>query len=179
MNIYLQELANEIHSVPLRPWAPSVECQAECLSQREPFQGDANLLEAFEEEVLMCEQSLKATNLLYGPMMICTKLSILFLYYRLFSSNRKARIGIYAGIATTLINHVVGTILAIPLCTPSDPVGYSHCSNRLNILAFAISAINILNDFYILILPFCVVSKLPIRMSRKLRVFAVFSTGLL
>ena len=111
--------------------------------------------------------------------MIFTKLSILFLFFRLFSPSPKAKVWIYIGIAMTLFTHVVGTILAITLCTPSDPIGYSHCASRLDILDIVISSLNILSDFYILILPLFVVSKLQIRRNRKLGILAVFSTGVL
>ncbi|KAL8729919.1 MAG: hypothetical protein Q9181_004834 [Wetmoreana brouardii] len=124
-------------------------------------------------------KALKAVNFLYGPMMICTKLSILLLFFRLFSPSKEARIWIYVGIATTLLIHVVGTILAIVLCIPSDALGYSRCANRLNILDVVISGLNILSDFYILILPMIVVSKLQMQRNRKLGVLAVFSTGVL
>ncbi|KAL8904338.1 MAG: hypothetical protein Q9207_003349 [Kuettlingeria erythrocarpa] len=129
--------------------------------------------------VLLDSTHIKATNFLYGPMMIFTKLSILLLFFRLFSPSQNTRIWIYVGIVTTLINHVVGTILAITLCIPSDAAGYAHCAGRLNILDLVISAINILSDFYILFLPLFVISKLQMRQNRKLRVLAVFSVGAL
>jgi hypothetical protein len=111
--------------------------------------------------------------------MIFTKLSILLLYFRLFSPTKTIRIWIYVGIITTLLNHVVGTILAITLCLPSDALGYSKCAGRLNPLDVAISVINILSDFYILILPLFVISRLHMQRSKKLGVGAVFFTGFL
>lgn len=112
-------------------------------------------------------------------MMIFTKLSILLLYFRLFSPTKTTRMWIYVGIVTTLLNHVVGTIIAITVCLPSDPVGYSQCADRLNPLDVAISVINILSDFYILILPLFVISRLHMQKAKKLGVGAVFLTGFL
>ena len=112
-------------------------------------------------------------------MMIFTKLSILLLYFRLFSANQLFRILIYIGIITTLLNHVVGTVLAITLCIPSDPVKYSKCSHRLNALDVVISVINIISDFYILFLSLLVISTLRMRRNKKIGVGAVFCTGFL
>ena len=111
--------------------------------------------------------------------MIFAKLSILLLYFRLFSAKRTFRILIHIGIITTLLNHVVGTILAITLCLPSDPLEYSRCSHKLNILDVVISVINIVSDFYILFLPLLVISKLQMRRNKKIGVGAVFCTGFL
>lgn len=124
-------------------------------------------------------KAIKATNFLYGPMMIFAKLSILLLYFHLFSANKMFRILIYVGIITTLLNHVIGTVLAITLCIPSDPVGYSKCAHRLNPLDVVISVINILSDFYILLLPLFVISTLQMRRNKKIAVGAVFCTGFL
>ena len=111
--------------------------------------------------------------------MIFAKLSILLLYFRLFSANKMFRILIYIGIITTLLNHIVGTVLAITLCIPSDPLGYSKCSSRLDPLDVVISVINIISDFYILFLPLLVISKLQMRRNKKIGVGAVFCTGFL
>ncbi|ERF68929.1 hypothetical protein EPUS_09506 [Endocarpon pusillum Z07020] len=124
-------------------------------------------------------KELKAVNFLYGPMMTFTKLSILLLYFRLFSPTKTIRIWIYVGIVTTLLNHVVGTIIAITICLPSDAVGYSRCSGRLHPLDVVINAINILSDFYILVLPLFVISKLHMQRAKKFGVSAVFLTGFL
>lgn len=112
-------------------------------------------------------------------MMIFTKLSILFLFLRLFSPSRKARIWIYIGIIMTLLNHIFRSTLTITICMPSDPLDFSRYIGRLNILELVTSVINLLSDFYILLLPFFVVSKLQIHQNRKLGVLAVFSTGAL
>ena len=111
--------------------------------------------------------------------MIFAKLSILLLYFRLFSAKRTFRILIHIGIITTLLNHVVGTILAITLCLPSDPLEYSRCSHKLNPLDVVISIINIISDFYILFLPLLVISQLQMRRNKKIGVGAVFCTGFL
>ena len=125
------------------------------------------------------KQALKATDLLYGPMMIFAKLSILLFYFRLFSPTKMFRILIHIGIVATLFNHVIGTILAIALCATSDPLGYSKCSHRLNPLNVVISVINIITDFYILFIPLLVLSKLQMRLRKKIGVGAVFCMGLL
>ena len=112
-------------------------------------------------------------------MMIFAKLSILLLYFRLFSVNRMFRILIHIGIVTTLLNHIIGTVLAITLCIPSDPLGYSRCAHKLNALDVVISVINIISDFYVLFLPLLVISRLQMRRNKKIGVGAVFCTGFL
>ena len=111
--------------------------------------------------------------------MIFTKLSILQLYFHLFSANKRFKIWVYIGIIMTLLNHVIGTVLAITLCIPSDPVGYSKCSHKLSLLDIVISVINIISDFYVLVLPLLVISKLQMRRNQKIGVGAVFCTGFL
>lgn len=150
----------------------------DCVLERVQYQGQTALT-ALNWPGLKNIQALKATNFLYGPMMIFTKLSILLLYFRLFSANQKFRIWIYIGIITTLLNHVVGTVLAITLCIPSDPLKYAACSHRLNALDVVISVINIISDFYILFLPLLVISTLRMRRNKKIGVGAVFCTGFL
>lgn len=111
--------------------------------------------------------------------MVFAKLSILLLYFQLFFVNRKVRALIYFAIAVTILIHFVGTIIAITLCLPSNPILYAKCAGKLNPLDWTISAINVLSDFYILCIPLLVISQLQMAFRKKLGIITVFLTGFL
>lgn len=110
---------------------------------------------------------------MYGPIMIFVKLSILLLYFRLFAPFRFTRIWIYIGIALGVVEHLAGTIAYATTCIKEYPM----CGNKLITTALVVSAINIISDFYILLLPLLVISRLQMRKSRKISVASVFATG--
>ena len=124
-------------------------------------------------------KQLKAVYIVYYPMTMFAKLSILLLFFRLFSAIKIVRTWIYVGIITTVLHHTISTILAIALCIPSDAMGYARCNGRLRILGGVTSAINVVSDFYILILPLVVISRLHLRPGKKFGACAVFLTGFL
>ena len=124
-------------------------------------------------------RSIKAVNVSYGAAMIFTKLSILFLFFRLFRVSERARVWIYIGIVGTVLTHVVGTILYITAGNPSDPSSIIHYVHRTNIIQLGVTAVNVAGDFYILLLPIFEILHVQMTRNRKLRVLAVFSTGLL
>ena len=124
-------------------------------------------------------QLIKVVNFLYTPPMIFAKLSILLLFLRLFSPNRKARFAIYFGIAFMVVLHVTYLLLAGLLCLPSNPSKEAQCNLRPETVGTATSAFNVISDFYILLLPIFAVSKLQMPTRKKLEISAIFFTGFL
>lgn len=135
-------------------------------------------------------------------MTVLAKLSILLLFFRVFATTRRFRIWIYVGIITTTINHGNGFVLncesilpsasescictcfieltsfhpTVTLCATSD-MNYSQCAHKTRTLTLAVSVCNILNDFFILLLPLLVISQLQMRYKKKVGLLAVFLTG--
>ncbi|KAL8721246.1 MAG: hypothetical protein Q9225_002023 [Loekoesia sp. 1 TL-2023] len=136
-------------------------------------------LDVFLEKMRMLTMGTKAIKVLYGVAMIFTKFSILFLFFRLFQVSRRASIWIHIGIFSTLLTHVIGSILCITAGTPTDPDSDARYVNRLNVIQLSLSAANVAGDCYVLLLPIIEVSRLQLDQRRKLGVLAVFSTGLL
>jgi hypothetical protein len=123
--------------------------------------------------------SLQAIYDLHGLTISCAKLAILMLYFRLFNVYRFLRIMIHVGIWTTVILHGTTIIAAMAVCTTDNALAYSKCSGKTTTIALVASVVNVLSDFYILLIPVLGVWKLHMNVRRKLGVLAVFSTGLL
>ena len=121
----------------------------------------------------------KAMNVVYAIAMIFTKFSIFFLFFRIFQISRRARVWIYIGIIATLITHIIGVILYLTAGSPSSPESNIRYVERLKVIQVGVCTANIVGDFYILLLPLIEVSRLQMKISRKLGVSAIFATGFL
>ncbi|KAI4100117.1 MAG: hypothetical protein LQ339_005639 [Xanthoria mediterranea] len=97
-------------------------------------------------------ETLNVASAFYGPTMFFTKLSIFILYYRIFNPSRTMRYLIYFG---------------------------PTCSHEVKVISVATSAINVVSDFYILLIPLAAISNLQLPKKRKLGLFAIFFTGFL
>ena len=99
---------------------------------------------------------------MYGPLIFITKLSILLLYRRLFAPlvKRKTLIFIQLTIWLNFSFYLALTLVKIFECTPRSKIWHKdapgHCINvRLQMIAT--SAINIISNLSILLLPvFCI-----------------------
>lgn len=103
---------------------------------------------------------------------LMVKLSILFLYYRLFSPNRITKWLVVFGM---VINTMVYTAWFFTFIFLSQEVLSSASGARL---ADGQAAFGVASDFYILALPIYSVSKLHIRTKKKIGIIAIFMTGL-
>ena len=106
--------------------------------------------------------------------MMFVKLSILLLFLRLFGPSRATRLWIYVGMATTIAVYLGGTIVYASICVKT----YPHCGGKLDDTALVVSAVNVISDFYVLLLPLFVVANLQMRRARKILVGGIFCTGL-
>ena len=110
--------------------------------------------------------------------MFFTKLCLLILYYRLFSPSNIMRYLIYFGVAFTFVFYIIYTFLYGLLCPNTSPKAAS-CASDLKTLGLATAAINVVDDFYILLIPLSAISSLQLPPMRKLGLLAIFFTGFL
>lgn len=122
--------------------------------------------------------------MLYSPAIFLAKLSILLMYRRLFDTAGTGKthflihILIWANFAFYFPYLGATVFQCVPRARIWDPTIKGGCVNLL--AAFiAASAINVVSDFSILLLPLYRISKLKIPPRRKLGVLAIFAVGLL
>lgn len=110
------------------------------------------------------------------------KVSILLLYYRLFSVNARVRYLIWAGILLQIIGYTAFTGCAIGIevicSTPTAAQTNPYCLNTYKV-TYTQSLFSFLTDVYVLLLPIGVVSRLQLSFRRKMGVIMIFMTGLL
>lgn len=112
------------------------------------------------------------------------KLSLFFLYLRLFYPNRTIRGFIYFGMVSFGIFYIFCVLFPIIACSPrkGETRLMSQSSSRCaqdKVLGYIIPVFNIISDHYLLFLPISVVWKLQMPTRKKIEVCAVFLTGTL
>jgi hypothetical protein len=112
------------------------------------------------------------------------KLSIFILYLRLFGSDTRTRILAWVGIAFCIIFYAFGTIFALAICVPR--IGESLLASSLSkkcglsmVTIYLTSAVNVLSDIYLVVVPIPVVVNLRISMEKKIRICSLFMLGIL
>lgn len=128
-------------------------------------------------------QFLLVFTLFYGPTMIFIKSSVLLLYGKVFSRDRRMKTFIYAGIGYLLITNGVSTILFGALCTPRNGESYlvrytsPQCVENVDNLGIANGVCNLIADIYLLVLPLPVIWKLHLSTKKKYALIGLFMTG--
>ena len=113
-----------------------------------------------------------------------SKIAILLLLFRLFSSNQRFRHLIYLGITWNTVITLTTIIVTAALCVPKPGESFSsivvarRCSHD-NTWSVVQGVLFMLLDFYILGLPLPIVRKLQMSQKRKTGVIAIFMTGLM
>ncbi|KAL8688376.1 MAG: hypothetical protein Q9218_005703 [Villophora microphyllina] len=110
--------------------------------------------------------------------MFFTKLTLFILYYRLFNPSKVMRYLIYFGVGFNLLFYTIYLFLYSLMC-PNVSKRALTCGPRLKQLGVATSGINVVSDFYILLIPLAAVSNLQLPPKRKLGLLAIFFTGFL
>ena len=126
-------------------------------------------------------QALTAISLTYGPVIFLAKLSLLLLYHRLFGVNKTMRYLIYFGIAFQAVFYLINTgfyAAAEAICISAANLRTRFCLREW-IFTIIQGTVNVVTDFYVLILPVAMVSRLQLTPGRKFGVIAIFLTGLL
>lgn len=123
-------------------------------------------------------QTLNVASAFYGPTMFFTKLSIFILYYRIFNPSKTMRYLIYFGIGFNFVYYTIYLFIYSFYC-PNTSKKAPTCSHEVKLISVATSAINVVSDFYILLIPLGAISNLQLPKKRKLGLFAIFFTGFL
>lgn len=116
--------------------------------------------------MMFAESTTKALSLLFS------KVSILILFFRIFSVSQRLRYAIYFGIFTTALACALSIVVTAVNC-PSD-----SCSTPFK-WAVAKGTLNVFLDFYILGLPIPTLWKLNMGMKKKVGAIGIFITGLM
>ncbi|KAL9041315.1 MAG: hypothetical protein Q9180_001356 [Flavoplaca navasiana] len=123
-------------------------------------------------------ETLNVASAFYGPTMFFTKLSIFILYYRIFSPSKTMRYLIYFGIGANFIYYTIYLFIYSFYC-PNTSKKAPTCGHEVKVISVVTSAINVVSDFYILLIPLAAISSLQLPKKRKVGLFAVFFTGFL
>ncbi|KAF6217694.1 hypothetical protein HO133_006521 [Letharia lupina] len=124
------------------------------------------------------------TEILYSPAIFLAKLSILLMYRRLFDTagtgktHHLIHILIWANLAFYFPYLFASIFQCVPRARIWNPTLKGGCVN-LQAAFIAASAINVVSDFSILLLPLYRISKLKLPTRRKIGVLAIFAVGLL
>ncbi|MCJ1350127.1 MAG: hypothetical protein MMC33_000108 [Icmadophila ericetorum] len=125
-------------------------------------------------------------EIVYGPTVFLTKLSILLQYHQIFvptrAGNKLTFYSIHILIWTNLLLYFIDTFVEAFACTPREMiwnpfVTSGHCLN-INANLVATASFNILSDFSIFALPLFVIWKLHLPTKEKIGVSAIFAVGL-
>lgn len=123
-----------------------------------------------------------AGQLLYMPLITFIKVSILLFFLRIFSANKTVRWGAWGGIIIISLAYLVLFFRTVFICQPIQkawsPATPGHCVKR-GVIPYTAGGINVISDIYILLLPIPCIYGLNLKRSRKWKVMAVFSVGLL
>ena len=120
------------------------------------------------------------SQIVYGPTIFFAKLTLLLLYFRLFSCSRWTAAAIYFGITATGVFYTATTVAYGIQCRPGQKglVASERCALKSDV-TYAQGAFGVVSDIYIFILPIPVIWGLQLSVSKKLGVAAIFLTGLM
>lgn len=123
---------------------------------------------------------LSANGVLYPFTIFFTKLSILLLYIRIFSTSRRYKTYIYISAVTmglfyaSMIGIGIGSILE---CHGLSSTAKQFCKNYSGPVVLLNGIFNVVTDFWVLALPFPFIIKLQIRFSQKVGLALTFGAG--
>lgn len=126
-------------------------------------------------------QIIVAIAIVYGPAMFFVKLSMLLLYLRIFAVNTTMKYLIYFGIAFQVLFYLAtfAFYLAVEvLCVSTGSFGVRFCTESWQFVPIQ-GAINVATDFYVLCLPTAMIMQLHLSIQGKMKIIAIFMTGLL
>lgn len=141
--------------------------------------------EILSDDLAEALQFLLAYTMPYGPTMFFIKVSVLLLYLRVFSPDRRMRLFIYIGIGYLLITTSVSTVLFGALCAPRNGESFllrytsAQRVNNITNLSRANGVCSFIADTYLFVLPLPIIWKLNMSTKRKYASFGVFMTGFL
>jgi hypothetical protein len=129
-------------------------------------------------------RQLSAVDIVYGVVIFFVKMSLLFLYYRLFSVYASSRKLIYGGIfmCTLITLPYIGIAISRVVVCSSFKINLEHltyCYTKpVNTAVLVFGVANVINDFYILAIPMLRVKSLHVESRAKIGLVAIFLVGL-
>lgn len=120
-----------------------------------------------------------AGNLIYNTTVLSIKLSVVLLYHRLFSIDRKANRILNGFMVFLTCFYVAQICVSIAVVSECDSIPQPTLCVDLWKNTVVQSCVNVLTDFAVLAYPIVKVSRLQMTLRRKFRVSAVFAIGLL
>ncbi|KAL8650373.1 MAG: hypothetical protein Q9210_003863 [Variospora velana] len=122
---------------------------------------------------------------LYGPVVFLVKLALFLLFLHLFGHLRWLRWLVWLGILVTGCFYISVPIVVFTLCSPSKGNSWlgmsfkSKCRDGMQDYGVAQGVMNLVSDFYLLIVPIPAVLALHLPKKKKFGVIAIFMTGFL
>lgn len=118
------------------------------------------------------------------PGLFCSKVSLLLLLLQIFDVNGRVRFAVWVGIAATFVTYFPGIPIEAYYQTPSQGQSWedlmvSGKPNHAIYWGLVQSALGIILDFYMFILPLPTVLRLHMPFRRRVHLALVFSTAFL
>ncbi|KAH2536824.1 hypothetical protein KXW97_006545, partial [Aspergillus fumigatus] len=156
----------------LRQWPPSLLrsrlAYVVITFEADKYGNGIHIWEVDESDLRRYSKWANTSQIVYGPLIFITKLSILLLYLRVFAPSFRSKtfFCIHALIWLNFGFYFADTIVKIFECSPRakiwDKTLKGHCIN-INIPIIVTSSINVASDFLILVLPIVSVWRLQMR----------------
>ncbi|KAJ5218110.1 uncharacterized protein N7498_000209 [Penicillium cinerascens] len=140
-------------------------------------------IDVAKDDLVRYAQLANASQIMYGPLIFITKLSILLLYLRVFAPNRKSWLYMFIQLLLwfNAAFYLADTLIEIFECVPREriwnPDSPGKCVN-IQTMILATAVINTVSDISLLILPIFCVWRLHMRTAQKFGISAVFAAGL-
>ena len=127
-------------------------------------------------------QLVNGSQIIYSPVILIVKLSIMLLLLRVFAPVRATYIVFQIVLWAHVLFYAAGTIVEIFQCQPREKIWYplipGTCINEIA-AQLAAAIFNTVSDFAILVVPIASVWKLQLPAKKKAGLVVIFGTGLL
>ncbi|KAH2468832.1 hypothetical protein KXW63_008960 [Aspergillus fumigatus] len=178
-----QQLRTELEKTLDMPAVELVCAYVVITFEADKYGNGIHIWEVDESDLRRYSKWANTSQIVYGPLIFITKLSILLLYLRVFAPSFRSKtfFCIHALIWLNFGFYFADTIVKIFECSPRakiwDKTLKGHCIN-INIPIIVTSSINVASDFLILVLPIVSVWRLQMRNSKKLGTSMIFAAGI-
>lgn len=127
-------------------------------------------------------QILYSQQMMLWPGLVCSKLSLLFLFLQLFDVRGGMKIAIRIGFVATFVTYVPALPIESYFNAPSvgqswEALMLSGKPNKAIYWGIVQSVLGILLDMYLFVLPLPVISQLQIASRKRLQLMLIFSTA--
>lgn len=117
-----------------------------------------------------------------GSTLFFSKTSLLLLYYRIFSSDKRFRYQLYGGFALIAATMLCTIPMYLAVCLPGQHGSWVDAAvkcDKTSVYSYIQGALNLAFDIFLIYLPASVILHLHLPRGRKIGVLAIFSTGML